>query len=49
MYEEFKLFLKAAEMVGKVDKMTMYETYASIDVVAKDGKKMSVSVTIKEG
>jgi hypothetical protein len=49
MYEKFKTIQRAAEQVGKIEKMTMYETYASIDLVDKDGNKVSLTMSITEG
>lgn len=49
MYEKFKTMLKAAEAIGEIEKATMYETYASIDLIDKDGKKVSITISIMEG
>ena len=49
MYEKFKIVLKAAELIGTIEKATMYETYASIDLVDKDGKKVSLTMSVTEG
>lgn len=48
MYDKFKVLLEEAECLGKIVNATMYETYASIDIVAEDGKKITLSMTIKE-
>lgn len=49
MYDKFKILLKAAELIGAIEKTTMYETYASIDLVDKDGKKVSITMSVTEG
>jgi len=48
MYEKFKILMKAAELIGTIEKVTMYETYASIDLVDKGGKKVSLTMSIME-
>lgn len=48
MYDKFKWLLEEAECLGTVTNATMYETYANIDIVAEDGKKISLMMTIKE-
>lgn len=48
MYDKFKVLLEEAECLGKIVNATMYETYASIDIISEDGKKISLSMTIKE-
>ena len=48
MYKKFKLLLEEAECLGEVVRATMYETYASIDLVAEDGKMVSLTMTINE-
>ena len=49
MYEKFKTLLVAAEIIGTIEKATMYETYASIDLVDKDGEKVSLTMSVTEG
>lgn len=49
MYDKFKVLLEEAECLGKIVNATMYETYASIDIIADDGKKVSLTMTIREG
>jgi hypothetical protein len=48
MYDKFKVLLEEAECLGKIVNATMYETYASIDIVDDDGKKISLTMTIRE-
>lgn len=48
MYDKFKVLLEEAECLGKIVRATMYETYASIDLVADDGKEISLTLTMKE-
>lgn len=48
MYDKFKWLLEEAECLGKVIRTTMYETYANIDIVADDGKEISLMMTMKE-
>lgn len=48
MYENFRFLINAAELIGKIEKITMYETYASIDIVDKDGKKVSITMSVTE-
>ena len=48
MYDKFKWLLEEAECLGNVTNATMYETYANIDIVTEDGKKISLMMTIKE-
>lgn len=49
MFDDFKMILQTAELIGKIEKMTMYETYASIDLVDVDGNKVSITMSITEG
>lgn len=49
MFDDFKMIMQTAELIGKIEKMTMYETYASIDLVDMDGKKVSITMSIAEG
>lgn len=49
MFDKFKTLLVAAEIIGTIEKMTMYESYASIDLVDKDGKKVSITISVTEG
>ena len=48
MFNKFKALLRAAEQIGTVEKMTMYETYASIDLTDENGKKISLTLAIME-
>jgi len=48
MYDKFKWLLEEAECLGTVVNATMYETYANIALVAEDGKKTSLMMTIRE-
>lgn len=48
MYENFRFLINAAELIGKIEKMTMYEAYASIDLIDIDGKKVSITMSIAE-
>lgn len=48
MYDKFKVLLEEAECLGKIINATMYETYASIDIVDDNGKKVSLTMTIRE-
>lgn len=47
MYDKFKVLMEEAECLGKIVRLTMYETYASIDLVAEDGEEISLTMTIK--
>ena len=47
MYDKFKVLLEEAECLGKIVSTTMYETYASIDIIADDGEEISLNMTIK--
>ncbi len=48
MYDKFKVLLEEAECLGEIVKATMYETYASIDIVSDKGEQISLTMTIKE-
>ena len=48
MYGKFKLLLEEAECLGKVVYAYMSDTYANIDIIADDGKKLSLTMTFKE-
>jgi hypothetical protein len=48
MFDNFKMIMKAAELIGTIEKMTMYESYASIDLVDKDGKSVSITIAVTE-
>lgn len=49
MFDKFRSLVIAAEVIGTIEKMTMYETYASIDLVDNDGNKVSITMSITEG
>jgi hypothetical protein len=48
VYNKFKVLLEEAEFLGKVVTACMYETYASIEIIDDEGRKISLSMTIKE-
>ena len=48
MYSKFKILLEEAEYLGKVVYAHMSENCATIDVVADDGKKITLTMTSKE-
>lgn len=48
MYNKFKVLLEEAECFGKVVTASMYETYANIEIIDDNGKKISLTLTIRE-
>ena len=49
MCEKFKWLLEEAECLGKVVSATMYdETYANIEMVTNDGKKIKLTMSMEE-
>ena len=48
MYSKFKALLEVAERLGTVVRANMYDTFATIEAVTEDGKKVSWSVNVEE-
>lgn len=48
MYSKFKILLEEAEYLGKVVYAHMSENCATIDVVSDDGRKISLTMTLRE-
>lgn len=49
MYEQFKWMLEEAECIGKVITANLYDdTFASIEVETKEGKRIDIKMCLKE-
>ena len=48
MYKEFKFFLEDAETLGRIVRVSMYENFASVELVNDDGEEIKLTMSKEE-